>query len=373
MVLDVLRFGAAIAVAVGHLSAGGFSSGWSYGRLLNIAALAVAVFFVLSGFVIRLTTAARPITLRSYALDRISRLYSVALPALVFAALAALCLHSFPTKTLSSFPFSTDDIAPFLANITFTGQIWGHNLLIPSDSAFWSLCYEAPYYVFWGLVLISRRTWRWAAYIGFALFVGPQILFLLPLWLFGCLAHDLYQNLRTREYAFRDFTAALIAAVLGLIFLWRMGLHAHATLQAIAVRTGLEKALQAWRVGHDHHFLVNASAHYYLIGIPTGILMIWFLLLVDRWHHVTSPAAAKMVRLVADGTFTLYLLHLPLFLLIVAYIPYDHSSSPQKILLLAVVTAISVVVAIPLDILKRWMRAKLSIPGEASTQVVQRT
>ncbi|WP_158821831.1 acyltransferase [Granulicella sp. S156] len=373
MVLDVIRFGAAIAVAVGHLSNPGFSSGWPYSKLLNVATLAVAVFFVLSGFVIRLITAVRPTTARNYALDRISRLYSIVLPALVFSVLAALCLHFFPTATVPAFPFSRADVVPFFANLTFTGQIWGHDLLIRDNAVFWSLCYEAPFYVFWGLGFIPLRSWRWAAYIGFALIVGPQILFMLPLWLLGCLVHDIYQRLRTQNNAFRNLSAALAVTSVLIVLLWQISQRYRHYLHGIAVKTGLVKIQQQWEIAHSHHILVNASTHYYLIGVPTGILMLWLLLLVDRWHQSFSPSVSMAVRTVADGTFTLYLFHLPLFLLIVAYIPYDHGSTPQKILLLTVATALCVAVAVPLDALKRWMRAKLSIPGEASTQVIQRS
>ena len=45
---------------------------------------AVCVFFVLSGFVMRYVTVTRVTTGRAYWIDRVSRMYSVVIPALLF-------------------------------------------------------------------------------------------------------------------------------------------------------------------------------------------------------------------------------------------------------------------------------------------------
>ena len=51
LVLDVVRFGAALVVAFGHVTQHYFSKGWR--DFTGHAVEAVGVFFVLSGFVIR--------------------------------------------------------------------------------------------------------------------------------------------------------------------------------------------------------------------------------------------------------------------------------------------------------------------------------
>ncbi|MEO6910356.1 MAG: acyltransferase family protein [Edaphobacter sp.] len=94
MALDIVRFAAALAVAFGHLTGESFSIGWQY--RLGLALDGVAIFFVLSGFVIRLVTTARVVDARDYVIDRASRIYSVVLPAIALTLLVVLVLHIGP-------------------------------------------------------------------------------------------------------------------------------------------------------------------------------------------------------------------------------------------------------------------------------------
>lgn len=80
--LDLVRFLAAVAVLVSHLCGQRFTGGllWQAEPYVDEA---VDVFFVLSGFVIGYVTDQREATAKSYAIARLARVYSVALPALV--------------------------------------------------------------------------------------------------------------------------------------------------------------------------------------------------------------------------------------------------------------------------------------------------
>ena len=85
--LDLLRFTAAVAVFLDHLtptpSQPSIRATGGLARVGNYGELAVAIFFVLSGYVISYVTSTRETTVQSYAVSRISRLYSVVVPALV--------------------------------------------------------------------------------------------------------------------------------------------------------------------------------------------------------------------------------------------------------------------------------------------------
>lgn len=107
ILLDIVRFAAAIAVAVGHFTSSTFSTHWPY--LINLAFGAVAVFFVLSGFVIRLISITRLMTATEYAIDRVSRIYSVLLPAALLTIAVAFCLDRLPVSRAyqSAFPVGT--------------------------------------------------------------------------------------------------------------------------------------------------------------------------------------------------------------------------------------------------------------------------
>jgi peptidoglycan/LPS O-acetylase OafA/YrhL len=358
MLLDVIRFAAAIAVALGHLSSPMFSTHWPW--LLNLALSAVAVFFVLSGFVIRLISIARSMTAAEYAIDRISRIYSVLLPALLITIAVTLCLYLLPAGRIFRPGFSIPTIATqFFACMTFVGSFWGLDVPMSFNTVFWSLSYECAYYAFYGIAFFGRGPWKWVLLSGLAILVGPPILFMLPLWLFGCFICDAYHWLRRRKYPLTTY----FGGILGLFLLALMLRTAAAALKRTSVAAPLRihrQNLVQWTHSHHLHLLQRASFQGYSVGIPVGILIVGLLLAADHLAISRKHASVSLVRRVADGTFTLYLIHLPLFILFAAYIPYDHASSWQKLFLLAVTIAIAVALASPTDIFKRWMRKALS-------------
>ena len=111
LLLDVVRFLAAIAVVVDHLSLSEFRTGLPSLEVLGY--IAVPVFFVLSGFVNRYVTLTREVTVREYMIDRASRMYSVVIPAMVLTlALSAICLAAVPVRfRLEIAPLFTHPIA----------------------------------------------------------------------------------------------------------------------------------------------------------------------------------------------------------------------------------------------------------------------
>ncbi len=78
--LDLVRFSAALMVVAAHLTHAEFPTGFHERQWLGD--VAVQVFFVLSGFVIRHVTLTRSANIREYFLDRAARMYSVMLPAM---------------------------------------------------------------------------------------------------------------------------------------------------------------------------------------------------------------------------------------------------------------------------------------------------
>jgi peptidoglycan/LPS O-acetylase OafA/YrhL len=186
LLLDIIRFSAAVAVVVAHLSRPEFAVVVTH-NLQFLGDLAVPVFFVLSGFVIRFVTVSREHTLRAYLIDRASRIYSVALPAMALTlVVAAFCF-------VANRPYFDREIAPLsnhaalrvTLNLTFLSQIWGFNTVQFADSPFWSLSYECFFYVAYGLIFYLRGVRRCLAMMLWAAVAGPQILFLSR---FGCLA-----------------------------------------------------------------------------------------------------------------------------------------------------------------------------------------
>ena len=80
--LDFLRFIAALAVFLDHITSYPFTKDFFWGGLGSYGGIAVIIFFVLSGYVIAYVTNTRETTAARYASARIARIYSVVLVAL---------------------------------------------------------------------------------------------------------------------------------------------------------------------------------------------------------------------------------------------------------------------------------------------------
>ena len=183
--LDALRFGAALTVFVSHYSTGRISGGlfWQFdgGRT------AVLVFFVLSGFVIAWVSDTRERTLEEYGLSRVARLYSVIIPAFVLTAV----LDGIG-KTIDPRLYGPEwghsmahPVIDYALSAVFLGESWTLRVLPGFNVPYWSLNYEAWYYVLFAAAIFLRGRPRIAAVIVVALVAGPRILSLLPVWLMG--------------------------------------------------------------------------------------------------------------------------------------------------------------------------------------------
>ena len=126
----------------------------------ELAHSAVIVFFVLSGFVIS-WAAKRDGAAREYVLNRASRIYSVALPALALTwvtdnflilhypgIIGALYQYAAPWKYLPMF-------------LSFSNDFWFLSEDAFSNIPYWSLSYEVWYYVVFGAFVFGRGFWRW--------------------------------------------------------------------------------------------------------------------------------------------------------------------------------------------------------------------
>ncbi len=208
--LDVVRFIAALVVVFGHswlVLFPGYPLHWP-------GPPAVIVFFVLSGLVIASVTDGRDRTLADYALNRLSRLWSVALPALGFGmALLPFTGHSAfgPAAAKSS------AVLPSAANALFLGENWFVNAPPPLNGPFWSLNYEAWFYAIFGAWAYLSRPAKIPASCLLALLAGPKILLLMPCWLIGVLAYRSIGRWTLSERAGAALWAVSLGAALILV------------------------------------------------------------------------------------------------------------------------------------------------------------
>ena len=178
--LDLVRFAAAVGVVLYHLKTNEVGPPAILRILPGIGHEFVVVFFVLSGYVIAAAVDKKPASLGDYALDRLARIYSVAVPTLLISTATALGMG------LGTVGEAFTGLA---ANLTFVGQSWSANVIPPTNPAFWSLCYEVMYYALFGCAMYLRGGARVAACVAVAAIAGPKVLLLLPCWLAGVAAY----------------------------------------------------------------------------------------------------------------------------------------------------------------------------------------
>jgi peptidoglycan/LPS O-acetylase OafA/YrhL len=174
------------------------------------------VFFVLSGFVIAWVTETRERSLEDYASSRIARLYSVIVPAFLLSmildrlAIAVDPQLYAPVLSLSA----AERFLGYALSAVFLGESWALTALPGGNVPFWSLNYEAWYYVLFGAAFFLRGRRRIMAVAAAALLSGPKILLLLPIWLMGLVAWRWRAALHPRQGAALAFVAIAVFAAL---------------------------------------------------------------------------------------------------------------------------------------------------------------
>jgi len=351
LLLDFIRVSAAIMVAGGHLTGHLLSTGWTDYTIL--ARAAVGVFFVLSGFVIRYVTCLRPGTFDGYAKDRASRIYSVVIPALVLTVLFnSIALNANPGFMAIWAKFQDHPFQRILENLIFTAQIWTRDVSPLTNGPFWSLNYEVAYYALYGCAFYLTGGKRWFWIVAIALFVGPKTLLLFPVWLIGCLGHDLYQRWNAEGNAARYLNRAIAGmVVMAVVALAAIRLDHGLLSSAIRMDTLLKAESEHLKLGSD-----GGALGFYAVAIFGGILFLRVLLSVRTLKIQESARPVRLLKFIAEGTFPIYLFHLPMYIMIAACLRYDHGSSIQKISIFFVVVTLCVLAGAPCNYIKRKLR-----------------
>lgn len=217
--LDVIRFLAALAVFLAHLSSTPFTSNTIWWRLSGYGDIAVTIFFVLSGYVIAYVTATREKTPAAYFSARIARLYSVVGVALLLTFVFDKIGMSFNPDfySIQKVLWKPASWAGYLSSAVFLNeyQIFGFNGISPgTNGPWWSLSFEATYYVVAGLILFAPR-WIWIpatlVILGLA---GKTVVVLLPIWALGFMLYHRRGANRVPAYIWLLFACMSAAVIL---------------------------------------------------------------------------------------------------------------------------------------------------------------
>lgn len=304
--LDFMRFTAAFAVMLGHMDQDGLSMAWL--PLSRFSHEAVIIFFVLSGFIIYYSTTSRASSWQQYAVARLSRIYSVALPSVVVCVALALWLATLPDFDPQKFSnYSVPSTWDTVSSLLFLNQSWMNVADVTLNNPYWSLSYEVWFYVLFGAYYFANSRYRWWLIGAAALVAGPAILVLLPVWLMGAWLAASGRHLSTWSAG-----TAWIAFLSPLIFIVCINVT---DVDRLIQSTLYENVPGFWRLVSSQRFVTD-----YLVGAALCLHIAAFSSLPAVVQALFERHHGKLASL-AGFSFTLYLFHRPMTQLLGAWFP----------------------------------------------------
>lgn len=350
--LDLVRFLSAAYVMLAHTKYPRFTDGW-LNFAGNFANDAVMIFFVLSGLVIAHVTFEKERSLGDYVRARLSRLWSVALPALAVTLLADSVGRQLQPSLYDGAWFAADQpIWRLLCNAVFIGEVWYLDFLPFSNVPYWSINYEFWYYAIFGAFVFSTGYWRFLTLGICGLICGPKILLLLPVWLLGVATHILVERGRG------SMAKGLLLAVLPLVtyaLYSQSGIHGHL---GWVVSKWVGAGFRAEQLSWSKNFLSN-----YVVGFLVASHFYGMAVLLNA-SPIFGSAAARVIRVIAGYTFSIYLLHVPLLHFSAALIQIDPSAKADWLLMVAV-TALLIVLIGSVSEHKKHVAKKIILQSQA--------
>ena len=258
--------------------------------LFNLGHEAVVVFFVLSGFLVgrKLLQVTDGEGAKRYFVDRFSRIYIVAIPALALSALLANFLMASIGISYSQ-PDAPINCAPGLMDVIGNALLLNKTLIptICSNSPYWSIQNEVTYYLIF-------------AFLAFAI------------------------RLKLSAVA-RFAVLALTGAMITLLFMEPINPNNTLLYSGFWVAGGLAAIKGRWYISPIFFAIFYGlvySAGVHLGGqmrtdivIGAGIL---FVIGTARWWYRVPDAVTRVATYLSDSSFSLYLFHMPIINLLVS-------------------------------------------------------
>lgn len=313
--LDFIRISAALVVLYGHAVLIFYGDTDSSPFLIsNMRHFAVVLFFVLSGYVIGFTTKVNNRGAKQYTVARLSRLYSMLLPALVVTYFIEIAINYYNSNTLD-----VDFISNirYLITFSFMNEFWFLSSAPRINGALWSVSFEFFFYLIFGVYLFTNTKIKKIIYTCIAgIFAGPKILLMFPIWISGYLAF-VYNDklLKFKSYFF--FILCLLATYVSYLFL----------------------KPYPYLIGYKPFYFANQ----FLTDFITGLLFALSIMVLPENKELNiSDKFVKQFREIADYTFPIYILHYPILKLCKALMEYKLHLDIQFYLSLLISLLISV-------------------------------
>ena len=364
--LDAFRLFAALAVVMAHWAFPRFTgSDHLWMRLHDLGGEAVIVFFVMSGLLISYAADKHagqgP---RAFAADRLSRLWSVALPAVLLMIILDPVGQRIDPDMYKAVGYDGGfSLKAALTSISFTGQLWFTSVQPGSNGPWWSLGYEAWYYAIFALMFFTNGRKRWL-FAGAAMLVaGPKIWLLMPSWLMGVWV---WRQIKLGEPANYSRAVALALALIPL------GIY------VLAHQALLHLHLLAWTrtiLGEDLVHQLQFSDTFIwstLLGILTSAHILGMAGLLSTQKKAGSFARkfGPSIRWLAGGSFALYLVHFPIMHFVGAILPGNVDMAWRQVLVL-ILPIIAAYAFAELSerrrpALRRYLRSRMREPGTSA-------
>lgn len=303
--LDLWRFLAALIVVLSHYAYPRFTEGYSsFVRKYNMGSDAVVVFFVLSGFVISFAALEKDKTARRFVFSRLTRLFSVAIPALLLALILDQAgQHIDPGFYQPPYYVSQNWGDYWLRGLTFSSEWTGQGMRLGSNGPYWSLSYEAAYYLLFAMVLFLRGAVRCVALALTVFIVGLKVMLLLPAWAMGVGLYFGLRRLKASGYSPSSLLLWLMMVVPLCLYGLFLLIDVPQMLYSYCQNFISGEILESLRLSNE--FLWNA-----VIGVMFSCHLLGAALWMDQ--NRTAPRADRTVKWLAGGSFSLYLVHYPI-------------------------------------------------------------
>lgn len=240
----------------------------------------VDLFFVLSGFVMWITTSDKPQTVSDFWWKRVRRVVPLYWAVTLAAAAVALVLP----QILKSTQF---DVPHILASLAFLPWINpsdpAGDMIAPLIVPGWTLNYEMYFYFLFGLCLLVPVRHR---ILAIALLIGSIF----------AIANLAPENTATRFYGDTVIFEFVAGVILGRIY--KTGLSFSAPVVILAVVLGFAALLFNDYRGFDMPRLIT-------IGLPAAVI-IFFATAI----HVPELKAWRWLRILGDASYSIYLTHI---------------------------------------------------------------
>jgi peptidoglycan/LPS O-acetylase OafA/YrhL len=311
--LDIIRPLAALVVLLSHASYGNLTGG-QLAFMGSAGVQAVDMFFVLSGFVIAYVCDEKESDYRTYFISRAARIYSVAIPSIIFVFICDEVGKSINPLAYTG-PYQDFSAGLIVRSLLFIGEMWNAHRFPGSNGPYWSLGFEVWYYIAYGAFIFLPKPWKWYATILVLTFIGPKVTVMFPAWLIGVATYHLCK----RQYFSK--TAGTCLFSLSILLLTLFETMPHSSLPPF---TNISISPER----------LASTLEDYLLALIFAINIIGFSAISDKFSSILDPKE-KIIRWIAGGTFSIYLIHLPVMHLFSAISPWQNNSVSKLVFLLA--------------------------------------